>query len=99
MLRGRRGGGLTLVDPSMYRICVQGWLGSGWSESFGGLEMTHQAAAGLDQVTVLTGPVLDQADLIGLINRLYGLGLPLISVQLIAPAAVHTSGAPRNQGM
>jgi hypothetical protein len=90
---------LTLFDPAMYRICVQGWLESGWSEYFGGIEITHQAAAGLNQITILIGPILDQADLIGLINRLYGLGLPLISVQLIAPAAMHTSGEPRNQGL
>ena len=42
---------LTLFDPAMYRICVQGWLESGWSEYFGGIEITHQAAAGLNQVS------------------------------------------------
>ena len=37
--------------------------------------------------TILEGRVLDQAQLIGLITQLYGLGLPLVSVQHIASAS------------
>jgi hypothetical protein len=38
---------------------------------------------GRGPVTILKGEVLDQAALVGLINRLYGLGLPLISVEWV----------------
>jgi hypothetical protein len=45
------------------------------------MRVTFRHLSTPDAVTFLTGDVLDQADLMGLLNRLYGLGLPLVSVQ------------------
>lgn len=47
-----------------------------WSDWFGGLAIKHMEQG----ETVLTGSVRDQSALVGLLNRLSGLGLQLISV-------------------
>jgi hypothetical protein len=66
--------------PVTYRIKVRGWLGAEWSGWFDDWSITvenseHRA------VTVLTGPVIDQAALFGLLWRIRDLGLPLLLVQ------------------
>ena len=57
-------------------IRVKGCISERWSEWFDGLTITHT-----DQdETVLTGTILDQAALYGLLAKLRDLGLPLVSV-------------------
>jgi hypothetical protein len=69
---------LTLDDPATYRIRVQGILSEQWTDYLGGLDI---AISKVDPpVTLLEGLVLDQASLIGIINGLYDLGYPLLSV-------------------
>jgi hypothetical protein len=70
-----------MASPATYHICVQGAIQRSWSELFTGMRVTFRHLSTPDAVTFLTGDVLDQADLMGLLNRLYGLGLPLVSVQ------------------
>ena len=60
-----------------YRIRIQGHLDRGWAADFTGMELTHRA----DGTTLLRGPVADQAALHGLLQRLGGLGLPLLEVR------------------
>jgi hypothetical protein len=72
---------LGMASPATYHICVQGAIQRSWSELFTGMRVTFRYLSTPDAVTFLTGDVLDQADLMGLLNRLYGLGLPLVSVQ------------------
>ena len=72
---------LSMASPATYRICVQGAIQRSWSASFSGMRVSFRHASTPEAVTYLTGDVLDQADLLGLLNRLYGLGLPLVSVQ------------------
>ncbi|MBE7471296.1 MAG: hypothetical protein DPW09_41205 [Anaerolineae bacterium] len=63
----------------MYRITIQGRLGREWSDWFDGMVLT--SPAGLrESTTSLTGLVRDQAALHGLLNTLYGLGLPLLDL-------------------
>jgi hypothetical protein len=62
--------------PMIYQIKLEGHLGQGWSGWFG--DMTIHLEDGGD--TVLTGRVIDQAALYGLIRKVRDLGLPLISV-------------------
>lgn len=57
-------------------IRVKGQISERWSEWLDGLTITHTD----ENETVLTGPILDQAALYGLIARLRDLGLPLLSV-------------------
>jgi hypothetical protein len=75
---------LTVHGPATYRIRVQGVLDENWSEYYGG--MTIQAKIEPDQppVTTLTGQLLDQAALMGVLNRLYGLCLPFLSVECLS---------------
>ncbi len=64
-----------------YSICVNGHLDPGWSDWFGGLTITQES----DGVTVIAGPVQDQAALFGLLSQVRDLGLTLISVNQIEP--------------
>ena len=71
---------LHLDQPAMYRIQVQGFLGQHWRESMGGLSISVTGSH--DQsVTTLSGEVLDQAALMGVLNGLYGMGYTLLSVE------------------
>jgi hypothetical protein len=60
-----------------YELRVKGHLDDRWSAPLGGLAVQHQQ----DGATLLVGPVVDQAALHGVINRIRDLGLPLLSVQ------------------
>lgn len=66
-------------DPGqqmVYEIRVKGHLGRGWAEWFGGMTITLEEGGD----TLLTGPVLDQAVLHGLLRKVRDLGMPLVSV-------------------
>ena len=67
--------------PGNYRIEVQGALRPDWSDRFGAMRMLAQAPRAQHPVTVLQGHVSDQAELAGILNTLYELHLPLLSVQ------------------
>ena len=70
---------LTLDGLATYQIRVPGHLEAGWAEWANSMTLTTDVDALDGPVTTLTGPV-DQAALLGLLRRLYSLGLPLISV-------------------
>jgi hypothetical protein len=73
---------LTLDRPAVYQIRVPGHLVSSWLDL--GQEMTLTIGSNqYDQpISTLTGRV-DQAALLGLLRRLYAVGLPLISVECL----------------
>ena len=68
---------LALRDPSIYNIHIQGILDESWGDYFGGKVVTD--ADGV--VTTLCTPLMDQAALVGLVNRLNGMGLRLLAVE------------------
>ena len=70
---------LTLDQPATYQIEVQGKLDENWPDWAGELIVGVESDDEGLLVTTLTG-TLDQAALLGLLRRLYSLGLPLISV-------------------
>ena len=74
---------LTLDQPATYQIKVPGELSEGWAEWAGGMTITVASEGDGPPVTTLAG-TLDQAALLGLLRRLYSLGLPLISVNCVA---------------
>jgi hypothetical protein len=63
-------------QPVVYQIRLKGHLGSEWTDWFGGLRITLEDNGD----TLLTGPVVDQAALHGLLRRVRDLGIPLVSV-------------------
>lgn len=73
---------LTLDCPATYEIKVPGHLDESWTEWNGGMTVTVESGGDGPPVTTLTGNV-DQAALQGLLRRLYSIGLPLISFNLV----------------
>ena len=65
----------------IYQIRIKGHLGREWTDWFGGLSIT--LADNGD--TFLTGPVVDQAALHGLLRQVRDLGMPLLSVNRVPP--------------
>jgi len=73
--------GLKLETPATYRIRVQGSLDESWADRLGGMAITAETAGGKLPVTILVGHLTDQAALSGILNTLYELHLPLLSVE------------------
>ena len=67
--------------PADYEIHVEGHLDARWASWFDGLTLRVEA----DGTTVLHGPVVDQAALHGVLQRLRDLGVPLLSVTRVRP--------------
>jgi hypothetical protein len=68
-------------QPGSYEIRIQGHLDDQWADWFGGLRVTLEDNGD----TLLTGPVVDQAALHGLLRKVRDLGMPLISVRGLEP--------------
>ena len=66
----------TPSQPVIYQIKLKGHLDSQWTDWFEGLTITLEE----DGDTLLTGPVIDQAALHGLLKKVRDLGMPLVSV-------------------
>jgi hypothetical protein len=82
---------LTRDRPATYRIQVQGHLGQGWADYLGGLAIS--ISGGPDgSVTTLSGQVMDQAALFGILNSLYDLGFPLLCVEYLAQLSPQKGG-------
>jgi hypothetical protein len=77
----------TLSQPEIYQIRLKGHMGSQWTAWFEGLTITLEE----DGDTLLTGPVVDQAALHGLLKKVRDLGLPLVSVCPIEPGQTDQS--------
>ena len=67
--------------PTIYKIRIKGHLDSEWTDWFEGLTITLEE----DGNTLLTGPVIDQAALHGLLKKVRDLGMPLLSVCPLEP--------------
>jgi hypothetical protein len=78
------------IEPSqsaVYQIRIKGHLGREWTDWFEGLTITA-----LDNgETLLTGSVVDQAALHGLLKKVRDLGMPLISVMRVTPGQAEAS--------
>jgi len=66
-------------QPIVYEIRITGHLGSQWTDWFGGLTVTLED----NGETLLTGPVVDQAALHGVLKKMRDLGMPLVSVNRV----------------
>jgi hypothetical protein len=79
------------TDIPQYEIRVKGHLGHRWAAWFDGLSLTALD----DGTTVMSGPVVDQAALHGLLHKLRDVGIPLISLTLLPPDAPATRTVTR----
>jgi hypothetical protein len=68
-------------SPMVYQIRLEGHLSLQWTRWFEGLTLTLED----NGETLLTGPVVDQAALYGLLRKVRDLGIPLLSVIRIKP--------------
>lgn len=74
--------------PTTYQIRIKGHLGQQWLGWFEGLTITWEDAGN----TLLSGPVVDQAALHGLLRKVRDLGMPLLSVMAPDPPDDATQG-------
>jgi hypothetical protein len=68
-------------EPMVYQIRIKGHLGPKWTDWLGGMTITPEEGG----ETLLTGPVVDQAALHGLLRKVRDLGMPLISAIRVEP--------------
>ncbi|MBL0714773.1 MAG: hypothetical protein JJV98_13850 [Desulfosarcina sp.] len=75
------GGTLKFDGPGSYQIRIKGYLDPDRSDWIGGMQITTRNDPGQLAVTTLVGKVMDQAALSGILNTLYEMHLPLLSVE------------------
>ena len=68
-------------EAGQYEIRLQGHLENRWAAWFDGLSLSRES----DGTTLIQGPVLDQAALHGLLQKVRDTGLPLVSVTHVEP--------------
>jgi hypothetical protein len=80
-------------DPRHYDIRIAGHLDSRWAAWFDGMSLTTES----DGTTVLSGPVVDQSALHGLLQKVRDVGLPLVSVTQRRPDQPRASSVTPQQ--
>jgi hypothetical protein len=82
-------------EPARYEIRIKGHLDARWADRFESMRFAHES----DGTTILSGPVVDQAALHGLLRRVRDLGMPLLSVIRLAPGdAEHRLSNSKRRG-
>jgi hypothetical protein len=74
---------INLGSPAIYQITVRGYLEDSWSNQLGGIAIRNTTTGQETPITILYGEMVDQAALFGVLNSLYGLGFPLLSVECL----------------
>ncbi len=64
----------------IYQITIQGNLDAGWTNWFNWLDLSYHEDT---HYTILTGPIADQAELRGVLNKLWDLNKSIIAVSLL----------------
>lgn len=76
---------LSMDQPLIYRIQVQGRIDERWAGHFDGMAVKMRSVDGIAPITTLEGVVADQAALHGLLRALYNLGFLLVRVLCLEP--------------
>jgi len=74
-----------VITSKHYQIKVEGIIDPSWSEWFNGMALVSRTAADGQCTTTLTGAVIDQVTLRGLLNRLWDLNLTVCSIHQVDP--------------
>ena len=74
---------LTMYDFAVFQVCIRGMLDESWSDYFGTQSMSVEVDDEGVAATTFTTEAVDQAALVGLINRLNSLGLSLLAVECL----------------
>jgi hypothetical protein len=74
-------------QPTVYQIRIKGHLGCEWTDWFESLTLTTLDSGEM----LLTGLVVDQAALYGLLKKVRDVGMPLLSVMCVEPGQTNVS--------
>ena len=77
------------AQPMVYQIRIKGHLGREWEDWFEGFTLTAME----NGETLLTGPVVDQAALYGLLRKVRDVGMPLLSVVCVKSGQAEATDA------
>ena len=72
---------LSMLEPAIYRIGILGHLDTNLSDYYGGMTIEQTNDLQYGSMTILTGRLLDQCALIGVLNSLHDIGYPILSVE------------------
>jgi hypothetical protein len=72
-----------MFEPATYRISILGTLDKKWSDYCGGMTIEHDIVLDRYPMTTLTGQLMDQSALIGVLNSLYDMGCPILFVECV----------------
>jgi hypothetical protein len=76
-----------LRTPRYYQITVEGKIDPSWADWLGGMQICSRKEADEMTVTTLSGAIVDQTALRGIMNKLWDLNLALRSIQQINPTS------------
>jgi hypothetical protein len=85
MPRSEKDQSISVDQPGIYRIKIQGRLSEGALRQFDDMMISVELNASGLPMSTLTGQIIDQAALHGIIARIRDLGLPIILVELVSP--------------
>lgn len=85
-------------EGAFYRIRVEGRLGARRAERLAGMTLTVLEAAGTTPATELTGRLVDQAALMGVLEQLYALGAKVLSVRRLEAVGDSRHEGPATPG-
>ncbi len=76
------------LESATYRISVRGTLDKHLSAYYGGMTIEHRSDPKRDAITILTGLLVDQCALMGVLNSLHDTGYPILLVECIEASAM-----------
>ena len=71
---------LKFGSESLYRLKIQGKISDSWNDQIGPLKITQEVTRGGDYKTTILFSTKDQAELMGFLNTIYEMHLPILSL-------------------
>lgn len=71
-------------SQAFYRIQIEGLLEESWSDCFAGMGITYRRRADQSVITCLTGRLMDQSELMGVLNGLAEMHFPILMIENIS---------------